>query len=213
MMEKPDTDGRSTRHGRNGIPAIVTPAMGNSVCPAWRMPLRAAIPVLLDGNDLLQVERGAGVARRQPVLDRAPDPGPFREAPVSHRVPAMAVEHDPDFGGLALHLPVRGSTGRLCHRAPALQGRAPGRPVDFLRLPRAAVDPVHPAGTHSLQARIVRHYLGADPYISDLSDPVLHLAADGVFPYHSLRAGGMRADRRRDPLAVPGKDHAAARRP
>jgi multiple sugar transport system permease protein len=63
-------------------------------------------------------------------------------------------------------------------------------------------------------ARPVRHPLGADPDLPDLPDPVLHLAADGLLPLDPLRAGGMRADRRRHrwqilikivlPLAVPG---------
>ena len=51
---------------------------------------------------------------------------------------------------------------------------------------------------------------GADPGLSDDPDPVLDLAADGLFQDHSLRARGMRADRRRQPLADPDQDRAAA---
>ena len=39
--------------------------------------------------------------------------------------------------------------------------------------------------------------LGADLHLSDLPDPVLHLAADGLFPLDPLRARGKRAGRRR----------------
>ena len=42
----------------------------------------------------------------------------------------------------------------------------------------------------------LRHQAGADPHLSDLPDPVLHLAADGLLPHHPARAGGMRARRR-----------------
>ena len=52
--------------------------------------------------------------------------------------------------------------------------------------------------------------LGADPHLSDLPHPVLHLAADGLFPLDPLRARGMRAGRRRLALADPDQDHPAA---
>ncbi len=71
------------------------------------------------------------------------------------------------------------------------------RPADLPRLSRAALDPVHPAGGDGVQARPLRHAVRADPHLSDLPDPVLHLAADGLFPLDPLRARGMRADRRR----------------
>jgi ABC-type sugar transport system permease subunit len=51
----------------------------------------------------------------------------------------------------------------------------------------------------------VRHAAGADPDLPDHPDPVLHLAADGLFQDDPLRARGMRADRRGDPLADPVK--------
>ena len=99
---------------------------------------------------------------------------------------------------------------RLCHRAAALLRLAPGRPGDLPRLSRAALDPVHPARGDGVQARPLRHALRADPHLSDLPRALLHLAADGLFPLHPLRARGMRADRRRQPLADPDQDHPAA---
>ncbi len=53
----------------------------------------------------------------------------------------------------------------------------------------------------------------ADPGLSDPADPVLDLALDGLLQDHSVRARGMRADRRREPLADPDQDRAAARDP
>ena len=85
------------------------------------------------------------------------------------------------------------------------RGSQAGRPGDLPRLPGAAVDPVHPARGDRLQARPVRHALGADPHLSDVPDPVLHLAADGLLPLDPVRARGVRADRRRDALADPGR--------
>src|SRR5438552_5276918 len=122
----------------------------------------------------------------------------------------MALEHDTRLGGGDLHLAVRGGARRLRHRAAALQGLAPGRAVDLLRLPRAAVDPVHPARAHRVQAGAVRLGVGAHPHLSHVPDTVLHLAPDGLFPHHSVRAGRMRPHRRGDALADPGEDHAAA---
>ena len=83
---------------------------------------------------------------------------------------------------------------------------------DLPRLSGAAVDPVHPAGDHGVQLRPVRQPAGADPDLSDLPDPVLHLAADRLLQVDPLRAGGMRADRRRHAPADPAPDHAAAGR-
>src|SRR6266852_9696614 len=122
----------------------------------------------------------------------------------------MALEHDSRLGGRDLHLAVRGGARRLRHRAAALQGLAPGRAVDLLRLPRPAVDPVHPARAHRVQAGAVRLGMGAHPHLSHVPDTVLHLAAHGLFPHHSVRARGVRPHRRGDALADPGEDHAAA---
>ena len=48
--------------------------------------------------------------------------------------------------------------------------------------------------------------------LSDVPDPVLDLAADGLLQDHPLRARGVRADRRREPLADPDPHRGAARR-
>ena len=61
-----------------------------------------------------------------------------------------------------------------------------------------------PLGGRAAVARAVQHALGADADVSDVPDPVLHVAADGLLPDDPVRARGMRADRRRDALADPG---------
>ena len=45
-----------------------------------------------------------------------------------------------------------------------------------------------PLATTGLQIRAVQFAVRADPDLSDLPDPVLHLAADGLLPLHPLRA-------------------------
>src|SRR6267154_3965971 len=122
----------------------------------------------------------------------------------------MALEYDPHLVIVDVHLAVCGGARRLRHRAAAVQGLAPGRAVDLLRLPRPAVDPVHPARAHRVQTGAVRLGLGTHPHLSHVPDTVLHLAAHGLFPHHSVRARGVRPYRRGDALADPGEDHAAA---
>src|SRR5436189_40930 len=84
------------------------------------------------------------------------------------------------------------------------------RRLNLSRLPGAAVDPFHPARGDGLQARSFRHAPRVDPHVSDISDSVLHMALDGLLQVDSLRARGMRADRRREPLANTREDHLAA---
>ena len=67
-----------------------------------------------------------------------------------------------------------------------------------------------PLVDRGLPIRPVRHAVRVDPDLSDDPDPVLDLAADGLLQDHSVRARGMRADRRRQPLADPDQDRTAA---
>ena len=69
---------------------------------------------------------------------------------------------------------------RVRDRAAALPRRALRRHEHLPRLPGAAVDPVHPARGDRLQAAALRHAARADPHLSDVPDPVLHVAADGL---------------------------------
>ena len=94
---------------------------------------------------------------------------------------------------------------RLRHHAHPLPRRPVDRRLDLPRLPGAAVDPVHPAVHGGVPVRPVRHAVRADPHLPDDPDPVLHLAADGLFQDHPVRTRGVRADRRREPLADPDR--------
>ena len=125
--------------------------------------------------------------------------------------PRWLLDHDGGGGRRDLPVAVLERARRLRHPAAALQGQPICRPRDLSRLPGAAVDPVHPAGDDDLPARPVRHAAGADPDLSDLPGAVLHLAADRLLQVDPLRAGGMRADRRRDAAADPAPHHPAAR--
>src|SRR5260221_11817727 len=104
--------------------------------PARGVHVRAAIPVLLDGDDLVQVERGADVEGGEPLLDRQAYARSFREAAVPHRASAVAVENDPGVGGGDLYFAIRGGGCRRRHRAVTVRGCLPGLLVRALCLPR-----------------------------------------------------------------------------
>ena len=104
-----------------------------------------------------------------------------------------------DVGRVDVPVDLLQRAGRLRDRAPALSRLALRRHEHLPRLSRAAVDPVHSARGDGLQARPVRHAARADPHVSDVPDPVLHVAPDGLLQVDPARARGMRADRRRQP--------------
>src|SRR5205814_8126667 len=93
----------------------------------------------------------------------------------------VAMEHD--VCGNLRHHPVdhRERAGGLCDRAAALSWRAVGRRTDLPFLPGAAVNSVHSARDRGVPVRPVRLADGADPDLSDHSDPILDLAPDGLF--------------------------------
>ena len=55
--------------------------------PLGRIPVRAAVPVLLDGRHHVQAEQGADLPRRQSVLGQEPDARAHQEAAVRHGYP------------------------------------------------------------------------------------------------------------------------------
>ena len=189
------------RHELSEQPAA--PA-GDALFAAIDHPARAAVPVLLDGADLDQAGQSAARSRHlQPVLDLESDVQAHLQAAVRNRISDLAVEHDAGRGLRDGDFDHRQRARRLCDRAAALQGRAVGRRRDLPRLSGAALDPVHPALDRRVPIRPVRHAVRADPDLSDYPDSVLDLAVDGLFQDHPVRARGMRADRRRQPLANP----------
>src|SRR6266571_3355821 len=200
------------RFPRDAVSRIAAAALGDAVPAARVFSVRAALSVLLHDDDLVQAGRGADEPGSQSLLDPQPDFRAFREAALPHLLPGMDVEHHRRLGRLDFRLARGERVRRLRDRAAALPRRERHRHGDLSRLPRATLDPVHPARHRRVPDRDLRHALGADPHLSHVPDPVLHLAPDGVFPYYSLRAGGMRADRRRHALADSRQDHPAAGR-
>ena len=71
MMKRSSTSPTTRR--RDELPRVAAAARGDALHAARRLPLRAALPVLLDGDDVVQAQRGAALARGQPVLGRQPD--------------------------------------------------------------------------------------------------------------------------------------------
>ena len=160
----------------------------------------SAVPVLLDGHHhhsagrraLSPVERG----QLRPVLDLPSDA-------VAHHRPAdadacshLVAEHDDHRlvgdGDLAVLRPARG----LCAVAAEVSVCRAPRHRHLHHLPGAADPAVHSARRHHPQFPSRRLAVGADPDLSDLSDPVLHLADDGLFQVHPEGTGGMRPHRR-----------------
>ena len=147
----------------------------------------------------VQAEQRIAVARRQSFLGDQPNARTHQEAAVRHGVPGLAVEHDGGVGRVNGAVALLQRTGSLCDRAAAVPRIALRWHEHLPGVSGAAVDPVHPAGSDRLQVPALRHPSRADPDVSDLPDPVLHLAADGLLPLDSVRARGVRTDRWRQP--------------
>ena len=171
---------------------------------------RAAVSVLLDGADRDQAGRAAARhGQLQSVLDLVnPTFKHIHKLLFETQLSALAVEHDV----------CRGRARPCCRSSPACSRPMPSCgcafaarnwvggliflaylvPPSILFIPLATV--------------VIQYGLFDSPMALILvypthPDPVLDLAADGLFQDHPVRAGGMRADRRRHPLADPDQDH------
>ena len=148
MTDAPTADAtcRPTRRGCSYLDVAAAAARHGLRCRSSVFLVRAAVPVLLDGDHDVQAERGAAIARGQPVLGHESDARAHQEAAVRHRVSGVAVEHDAGIGGRRRSLslaaacspPTRSSGCASAARSYVGHG-------DLPRLPGAAVDPVHPA--------------------------------------------------------------------
>ena len=198
MMPRSATEATSRR---DGLPGHPDEPLGDHLPADPAVPVRAAVPVLLDGDHRVQAERGAAVARRQSVLGHQPDAGALQQAALRDTTIPIWLSTRCWFAVLATASrwsprcwpPMRSSGCASAAR------RSVGSPI-FLAYLVPPVDPVHPAGASCCIPRASQHPLGADLHLSDLPDPVLHLAADGLLQVHPVRAGGVRADRRRHAL-------------
>src|SRR6266567_7721586 len=185
-------------------------AAADAVAAARRVVGVRAVPILLDGDHLAEIEPGA----LQPQ-DHAPDRASADAEALcrpDHRnqLPAVDLEHVPGGGDIDGDLAGARRYAGLSAGAPALRRRD----TDFLRrrrdLPGAAAALVRAAGRPDQPARPRRYADRRDPDLPDPAGPVLRLAADGLFPHRADRARGRRPDRRRQPAADPGQDRAAA---
>ena len=183
-------------------------ALGILQYPADPVRRRAAVSVLLDDRHELPARQRAvpSVERAElhAVLDAPPDPGSHPRPADRDAVQHVDAEHDDDRdhvdGDLADLRPAR----RLCAVAAEVPVRRQHRHRDLHHLSRAADAAVHSARRHHPQLQARRHALGVDPDLSDLPDPVLHLADDGLLQVDPEGAGGMRPHRRR--AALEGDD-------
>ena len=126
------------------------------------------------------------VARRQSVLGDASDARPLQEAAVRHRRTRTGCgtrswsRSSSTFLSLVASVLAAYAIERLRFRGSRYVGHG-----DLPRLPGAAVDPVHPARGDRLTSSACSTRAGADPHLSDVPDPVLHVAADGLLPLDS----------------------------
>jgi multiple sugar transport system permease protein len=121
------------------------------------------------------------------------------------------VEHDPDLGDLDLRSLVASVLAAYSIERLRFNGsRHVGMAIFLAYLIPPSILFI-PLATMVFQVGIFDSKLALILTYPDVPDPVLHVAADGLFPLDSVRARGMRADRRRDALADPAQDRAAAR--
>src|SRR6267142_481631 len=196
----PAYDGRAPR-------LEVAPA--DAVAAARRVVGVRAVPVLLDGDHLAEIEPGA-LQPQDHAADRAsPDAQALRRPDHRNQLPAVDLGHLPGGGGVDGDLAAVRRHAGLSAGAHALRRRDPG----FLRhrrdLSGAAAAVVRAAGRPDQPAWPRRYADLGYPDLPDLAGAVLRLAAARLFPHRADRARGRRADRRRQPAADPGQDRPA----
>src|SRR3954470_12619630 len=158
------------------------PAGDDDLSAAVLLRADPAVPVLLDGDHLVQTERGASELQgAQPVLDHLADARTYQASAVQYRLSDLAEDHDVRGDRLNHAVAVRLDACGLCDRAAALQGQPLCGARHLSRLSGAALDPVHSAGYRDRAVRPVRLADGADPGVSNLPGAVLHLAPDRLF--------------------------------
>ncbi len=170
-----------------------------------------ALPVLLDGGHGVAAGQRAlphlAAGERDAVLDARADAGARQGPAADHRLPAVALEHDVDRDRLDHHLPRLRHVRRLRARTPPVPRLGIPRHRDLHHLPGAADAALHSARRHHPQHAARQYAVGADAHVSDVPDPVLHVAPDGLLQDHPEGARGMRAHRRGDAFRRHGADH------
>src|SRR6476620_1984336 len=177
-------------------------ALGLLLRPAWGVRFLAAVPVLLDAGDEFSARQRAlpavDGAELHAVLDPASDARPRPLSAWRDLVQHLDAEHADNLDCRDRDLAVLRAARRLRPVAPQLPLRRQSGHRHLYHLPGAADAPLYSARRYHPQLSSGRHAVGADPHLSDLPHPVLHLAADGLLQGDPEGARGMRADRRRD---------------
>ena len=180
--------------------------------PADPVRLRPAVPVLLDDHHDLPAGRRAlpAVERASTTSRSGPTTRPSSTSSTCSRRRMFARwMFNTMFiaAGVDHHLAVLRRPGGLRAGAAQLPLRRRPRHRDLRHLPGAADPALHPAGRDHPQFRARRHAVVADPHLSDLPHPVLHLADDGLLQGHPEGARGVRPHRRRLALEGDGLHH------
>ena len=134
----------------------------HALSAARPVPLRPAVPVLLDGDDDVQAGRGAVRLRRSSIRSGSCIRRWSTSRSCSSRpsYPLWMCNTMIVSVASTVDLAVCQRLRRLCDRTAALYRRALCRPRDLPRLSRAAEHPVHPAGGDRVPARPVRQQSG-----------------------------------------------------
>src|SRR4029079_1341851 len=109
-------------------------ALANALPAPLLLPVRAAVSVLLDDDDLVQAGRRAPEQGSESILDPSSDLCPLREVAVPHLVPAVDVEHDSRLCRFHVYLARRECARRLRNRTAAFPQRQGRRHGDISRL-------------------------------------------------------------------------------
>ena len=134
------------RHAGHELPRVAAAPRGHALrCRSASFLFVLLFPFYWMVDHVVQAQRGAALARGQPVLGAQSHARALPQAAVRHGLSRVAVEHDARRGRVRRSCRSPQRVRRLRDRAAALPRLALGRHGHLPRLPRAAVDPVHPA--------------------------------------------------------------------
>src|SRR4026209_792982 len=194
--------------GGHGRPTLLATAQARlrPLPPALPVPVRGALPVLLDGHHRLQARPGSLQPGDRAVLVQGAAHPRARQAPArGHPVPALAKEQPDARRPRAVHHP----PPRAARRLRGDPDEVPRGPAAVHRHVSLLPDPVHPAVHPAVaggaRSRVHRLGVGAGHRLSLLHPAVLHLALDGLRADGAEGDRGERTDRRMH--ALPGLPH------
>ncbi|CAA9586182.1 MAG: ABC transporter, permease protein 2 (cluster 1, maltose/g3p/polyamine/iron), partial [uncultured Thermomicrobiales bacterium] len=188
-------------------------AAPDDLFPRGHRPRADPLPVLLDGRHLVQIQRGTDEHPHQSVLSALPDARPLPPAADRDGLSALVLEHDLRRGRQHGHLDGDQYPRGVRAGAAALPGARALQRRHLHRLSRPDHPPLHPDGAGHHPLRAGEQPPRADRRLPHLPGPLLHLAADRLFPDDPARVGRVRDGRRRDALPGAGEDRPPVRDP